>query len=457
VTKKILTVLVLALFVVLAGLAGLYFYIHTSVNKKNSVLSFIPPQTEFILRIKKTSVTSNRFINHQIVNDCYHFSEIRKYWTVIDSITSRNYKTSEILLKNTSYICMDSSSHYLILVDLDKKTNEHFIDQFLSASTSLKKIERFKEGYKAFYPMPDEPIYYFVKNNVFGLSKNAEYLKAAIINGAEEKVDEKIGSWDRTSSSDLSAWGKKGAEARVLRPLMVDGLLFGNWLDKLSDSFWFDIWVEEDKMTFKGTLEFDSLNTEAIKFTNNDIEYVSFFKSDTGVFQNKFYSYGVNDSLGTQQPLSFMYYTFTDTSGMQVQLLVSGNAIAADLFRGAMRDTSVQLITMADEKITEIAVMNREVVSKIWPFIPFDPGTGKIFGTIFNDYVFFTNSTEAMLSQAPHYPSGDFMKRKLDPADIIFSSEQIKLNRLYSVEYNYKKGKSRTISFTSTIKNIRKK
>ena len=451
--KKVLIGLIIVLSFILIGLLILYFYSNNNTNKKNSILIFVPSQTELILRIKETSKTANAFMSNPIVSDCLNFEELKKYWSTIDSITSRNYKTAEILLNNTSYICIDSSFNYLILVDLNNRANEHFIDQFLANSTSPRKIEKFKEGHKAFYLKKDQPIYYFVKQNVFGVSKNSDYLKQSLENSITEKVDSLINSWNNQTSASLSVWGLKGTETKVLNTFMKGDSIFGGWLDKFSNSFWFNIFLEDKKISFQGELLYDSLNTEIQKFGNskNENDYL-LYQSDTVTYKNAYYNFFMSDSLQKMQSVSFVHHHFKDTAGTNIDLLVSNSPLTLQFYKSAIYDTSVQLIPMADAYIKEIAVMNRQIVSQLTPLVPLQMDSVKLFVTIYHDYLFIATSTEILLNHASSYPNSNFMKKEIGNKTFLFSNYQIQFKQFYQVQYKYQWEKKNKISFSSEIK-----
>ncbi len=450
-TKKILTGLVVALFFILMGLLVLYFYLNSRVNKQNSILIFVPPQTEFVLRIKETSKTTNSFLNNPVVKEFLNFEELRKYWSLIDSITSRNYKTAEILRSNTSYLCIDSSLNFLILVDLDKRTNEHFIDQFLATATDGRKIEKFKEGYKAFYTKKNEPVYYFVKQNIFAVSKSAVFLTQSLSYSISEKVNNELGVWDTRMKANLAVWGKSGFEKKILNRFTGENPIFGGWLDKLSNTFWFDISMDNKKINFHGELEFDSLNPEIRRFARStEDNKCLFFQSNSTGYKNESYQFLIQDSLGKLSAAPFMYYYFKDTLDQPVELVVSNNRIAVYLFQRASLDTSVQLIPMADDLITQIAAMGRDLVNKIIPLIPFEQDTGKLFITSYNNYLFIATSTEVLLNHASSYPSALFIKKTLEKR-IFLSCNHSWLQKNQVLDYNYQWEKGSRISFTSQI------
>jgi len=452
--KKILVGSIAALCCLLIGLLVLFFYLNISVNKKNSILSYIPTETQFILRIQQTSKTTNSFFSNQIITDCFDFGKIITIWNSIDSVTSRNYKTSEVLLKNTSYICIDSSGQYLILVDLNKKANEHFIDQFLVNSTSLRKIEKFKEGYKAFYPEENKPLYYFVKNNVFAVSSDAQLILSSLQHGQTEKSEVKISEWDKNSQSDITFWGLDGSEQKILKPFGAD-LLIGSLNARIILSTYTEVDLEKLKLTFKGTIAVDTETSELSIFYSQSKETNNYFyQADSGIWENRFYSLQLKDSIGNFQPLSFVYSSFLDSGGVFNSLLVTESAIALSNFQIKSLDSSVQIIQMADDNIKQIAVFDVEFCKNILPVIPFNNDSSKLFATIYKGKLFIANSTETILKQATIYPGKNFAKKKLEAFVInYFQSSRIS-SRLYRTEYTCRLVARNTISFTSEVKEI---
>ncbi len=451
-TKRVLTLLVISLFFLLMGLTVLYFYVNRQPFKKNSILNFIPGETLLIVRIKETSKTTNQFFFNTIARDCFELNELKTAWNTIDSITSRNYKTSEILSKNTSYICIDSSLNYLVLIDLDKKANEHFIDQFLANSTPQRKMKKFEGGYKAFYPSEDQPIYYLVVNNVFGISNNQHLIQESFRNHQIENADVHLLNWDQQSTANLTFYGKTGAEKKVMGKWIGDLPMWDGWLDKLAVSFWLDVSFDSDKLSLNGELNYDSLNKEIRKFTTKNSNNNYFFSSsDTLEYINKYYHFSMLDSTKKEQSVSFVYHHFIDSLGLPVELFISNSPMAALLFQTAIHDSTVQIIPMADETISQIAAMDQRVATIISPLIPFKEDTGKVLGTIFNNYLFLSTSTESILLYAKNYPSSSFIKNKLEAGVFIFSSEQVYKSHPYLVEYKYQWLKGNRVLIDSKI------
>jgi hypothetical protein len=452
VIRKILVGSIVALCCLLIGLLVIFFYINTSVNKKNSILSYIPVETQFVLKIKQTSVTLNEFFSNEIITDLFKFSEIKSAWKSIDSVTSRNYKTTEILLKNTSYVCLDSSGHFLILLDLNKKANEHFIDQFLVNSTSLRKIEKFKEGYKAFFPKEGEPMFYFVKHNVFAVSSNPALIFSSLQHGQTEKSEETISLWDERTEGVLSIWSSNSLESSVFKQFGISNFT-GNWSTGFTTSAMFDIRIDRSKMQINGTLEADTSNEEFSLYNLSSKEqYVYIYEGDSGIWENKFYSLQVKDSLNHYQPLAFIYSSFPDSASNSSFLLVSKSPIALSRFELVSKDSSVQTIPMADDNIEKIAVFEESVCKRIIAIMPFKADSAKLFATIYNGYLFIANSTETILAYASGYPKNNFIKKKLEASTIVFYSGSRINSRSYLVDYTWKFTNQHTISFTSEIK-----
>jgi len=317
-TKKILIVLVVSLFFVLVGLLVVYLYVNKPETRQNSALTFIPPSTQLIIRIKKTSSTTTEFLQNQMVMESFNISEIMLHWKAIDSITSRNYKTAELMQKNASYLCVDTAGDFLILMDISKRANEHFIDQFLATSTSKRKIDKFKEGYKAFYPRESKPLYYFVRGNVFGIAQSPDLIIQSLQNHQASIVDSSVQSWDEKSVSDISVWGKHFSDSQILANYKTSWDPFGGWLDSLTLNFWFDVDCNNGKIKISGIGNVDTSSIFIKKFahqeTTNDIK---FFKSDTGYYNNMFFSLTMLDSLGVPQQLTFVHHYFFDTTSQQ--------------------------------------------------------------------------------------------------------------------------------------------
>lgn len=452
--RKILVVSIAALCCLLIGLLVIFFYINVSINKKNSILSFIPAETQFILRVKETSATTNNFFSNKIVKDIFNFNEVGSTWLLIDSITSRNYKTSEVLLKNTSYLCIDSLGKYLILIDLNQKTNEHFIDQFLVNSTSLRKIEKYKEGYKAFYPTADKPVFYFVKQNVFAISPDSKLILSSLQHGQTEKSEKKIAEWDTQTQSKLAIWSLNGTYQKIFKEFGAE-----NFMTDLNPSCIvstsMDLVPDESGLQVKAVLNIDTSNAELSVFNPNSKEQSTYFyEADSGIWSNRFYSLQTRDSINKFQPISFVYSAFLDSASIPSFLLVSQSPIALSQFQMVSQDTSVQMISMADDNIKQIAVFDHRMFKKILPLVPFNMDTAKLFATIRNGYLFIGNSTETILTYASVYPGKNFIKKKLEASVIIFHSAIKVASGPYVLEYNYQFTSKSTISFTSEIKPI---
>jgi hypothetical protein len=425
VTKKVLVFLIAVLFLGFIGLWVLYFYAHTSTNKKNSILTFIPQGSKLIIRINETSENTNHFFANPVVQKCFRLHQANTYWNAIDSITSRNYKTADVLGKNTSYICFDSAHQFLILVDLGKKTNDHFIDQFLANSTSHRKIEKFKEGYKAFYPEPGRPVYYFIKHNVFALSPNPNFLLSSLNNVVAERSDSLITWWNDQSDAKISIWGKSGTELSVVDSFIPVNLLFNGWIDRLSDYYFLDIEVEKDQLEFTGQLAVDSLKMVAYQLEPADQKTTMLeYKPDTSTVTNQAFSIAATDSLGKTTNLVYTYHQLKDSANNNAQLLISNSQLVKYLFEKLLKDTSVQIISMADERIAKIAVMNWETAHNILPIIPITPDTGKLFATIYLDYFLVSNHTTTLLQIAPLVSGSAFIKNTVEKGTVVSGNKQ---------------------------------
>jgi hypothetical protein len=451
VAKKILTILIVALFCLLAGLVVLFFYLNKSTNPKNEVVSFIPPQTEFILRIRQTAVTTNKFLANPLVRDCFKLGELPNQWSLIDSITSRNYKTAEVLAKNTSYLCLDTLQHYLILIDLDKKANEQFIDQFLVGTASTRKMEKFKEGYKAFYPAPDQPLYYFVHQNVFGISADEGFLANALTHGLSQVVEPEFQLWQQNSKSPISVWGRQGTEKTILGD--YSGIsFFGGWMDLFAQNYSLEIFPENDKIRIMGRLEVDSLNPWILRFSREPVSInLPFYDVDSASSQSTLYNMWVKDSLGKEQNASLQHHCFTDSAGQTVNLLVSGSNQLIRNFKN-LPDTNVQVIPMADEKIKEIFLLSREESTRFLPDNPLPADSSQYFVAIYKNRLFVTTSTEFILRYVPDYPDKNFIKIKSEPKDLVFSVSHGALGKSYWCQYRYQWTKERNLVISAEIR-----
>jgi hypothetical protein len=453
VTKRILVGLIAALFFLLIGLIALLNFNKLPNKKDEAILSFIPPQTEFILRLRNSSKMANTFFSNPAVNDCFNFSELTTYWNQIDSLTSKNYKTADVLANNTSFICVDSLLNTLILVDINAKTNEHFIDQFIANSGASRKIERFDKGYKAFKTASGRPYYYFVKQSVFGISADEQFLINSMMGHPQTLMDIEIANWHIQTSHKISGWGKAGSSKVVLNQFDPENYILHNWIDSLASSFSFDIDLSDKMFKITGTLILDSLR----QFPNllgerEDVNQMYTINSDTSEFVNLYHSFSFKDSTGKAMPCNFVYYSFTDTSLANAQLLVTESPVSMHLFNTIKSDTSSQSIEMADDKIKQITVFNQDLLCRVLPVMPFNQANGKLFGTIFNGQLFITNSTEAMLRFAPDYPSNYFVKRKLEKGCIIAYRGLVIRNRRYSVSVDFNLGTQlNTIKFESEL------
>lgn len=452
-TKRILVGLIVALFFLLIGLIALLNFNKLPNKKDEAILSFIPPQTEFILRLRNSSKTANTFFSNPAVNDCFNFSELTTYWNQIDSLTSKNYKTADVLANNTSFICIDSLMNTLILVDINAKTNEHFIDQFIANSGASRKIERFDKGCKSFKTSSGKPYFYFVKQNVFGISGDEQFLINSMMGHPQTLIDIEIADWHSQTSHKISGWGKASSSKVVLNHFDPQNYILHNWIDSLASSFSFDIDLSDKMFKITGTIILASLRQiPNLLGEREDVNQIYTIDSDTSEFINVYHSFSFKDSTGKLMPSNFVYYSFSDTSLANAQFLVTESPVSMQLFNSIKSDTSSQLIEMADDKIKQITVFNQDLLSRVLPVIPFNQATGKLFGTIFNGQLFITNSTEAMLRFAPDYPSNYFIKRKLEKGCLIAYNAIVRPNNRYSVKVDLHLGTQlNTIKFASEL------
>lgn len=452
-TKRIIVGLIAALFFLLIGLIALLNFNKLPNKKDEAILSFIPPQTEFILRLRNSSKMANTFFSNPAVNDCFNFSELTTYWNQIDSLTSKNYKTADVLANNTSFICVDSLLNTLILVDINAKTNEHFIDQFIANSGASRKIERFDKGYKAFKTASGRPYYYFVKQSVFGISADEQFLINSMMGHPQTLMDIEIANWHIQTSHKISGWGKAGSSQIVLNHFDPQNYIMHNWIDSLASSFSFDIDLSDKMFKISGTIILDSLRQfPDLLGGRENVNQIYTMISDTSEFVNLYHSFSYKDSTGKAMPCNFVYYSFTDTSLVNTQLLVTESTVSMHLFNSIKSDTSSQLIEMADDKISQITVFDADLIPHIFPFTPFSQTAGKLFGAIFNGQLFIANSTEAMLAYASEYPSSKFVKRKLQNGCVIAYNGVVGNDRKYSVKTDFNNGSQpKTVNFTSQL------
>jgi hypothetical protein len=418
VAKKVLVFLTATLFLIFVGLLVIYFYSHKSVNKENDIVNFIPPQTEFVIRIKETAKNTNAFFADPIVTKCFDFDRIRSYWTIVDSVTSRNYKTADIITKNTTYICIDST-RLLMLVDINKKTNDHFIDQFLSNSTNHRKIEKFKEGYKAFFPREGQPMYYFIKHNVMGLSENPDYLMSSLTNADAERTDSLIMDWNSRSNAAISMWGRAGTEASVLDSFISAEFFFNGWIDKLATHYFLEVNMDKDRVEFKGEMTIDSTRIKPYRLLASSAKQDVLSLKDSADVVNYVFSSVSTDSLGKENSFIYTYHQFKDSANNNAQLLISNSIVAKYLFAQVLKDTSVQLIAMHDEQISNIAVMGWETASRMLPIIPITPDTGKLFIALYNDYFLVSNHTLTVLQAVPLINQSTFVKKPFEKGAVL--------------------------------------
>lgn len=395
--KKVLVFLSVVLFLTFVGLWVLYFYSHKQTNKKNSIISFIPSQTEFVLKIQNTSKTTNEFFLHPLVQHCFNLKLVAPIWNSVDSITSRNYKTAEVLSNNTSYICIDSLQNVLVLVDLNKKANDHFIDQFLSTSTSNGKIERFKEGYKAFYPSQKSPMYYFVKQDVFAVSYNQQFLLNSLKNINNSKPDSVLLDWDARFTSSISIWGKGKTESSVLDSFIDKTIFFNGWLSQMTNAYSLEIKWENGKLEFVGECILDSNGLKKNHLSEaSSKQSLYLMDNDTDVVVN-LYSVLSIDSLGKKNNFTYSYQQFKDSANNRTFLLMADYSKVQHLFKDILKDSLTQQISMADDKITEISVVPMHLVKKILPFIPESDDTTHLFCANYNEIFLAADQTTTVL------------------------------------------------------------
>jgi len=417
--KKILVFLSAVFFLVFVGLWVLYFYSYTKTNKENSIISFIPSQTEFVLKVQNTSTTTNEFLIHPLVKQCFNFKTITPIWNVIDSVTSRNYKTAEVLSENSTYLCIDSMGNTLVLIDLNKKTNNHFIDQFLATSTSNRKIERFKEGYKAFYPTEKSPMFYFVKQNVFGVSYNQQYVLNSLQKVDNNNPDSSLVNWDTKYTSNISVWGKGHTESSVLDSIITNTLLFNGWLSQLTKYYMFDVKWEKEKLIFSGECIADSFKLNQLSLSASNAQTSVYALANNPHSLSTIYHVSSTDSLNNSINFVYSYQQFKDSANINTHLFVADYKVIEHLYKKSLADTLTQLIPMADDKITEVAIMPISLVKNILPAMPIVNDTIHLFCANYKGLFFVADQTTTLLNATQMIDNGFIIKKSLEKGFIL--------------------------------------
>lgn len=363
-TKKVLIAISSTLVFILLGLVALYIYTHKNTHRHSETVEFIPGNSCVVVRVKQTSSTLQSLFSDSLALQLLHLEEVKQVWNTIDSVTSRNYKTAEILASNTSYICLDSALQYLILVDLNKRTNEHFIDQFLVNSSPVRKITRFKEGYKCFYTSANHPLYYFVRNNIFGISSSSAYLMQAIQSEElHEKKDTFLLQWEQESDSRLSLWFKKG-HGNLCKQYFPGNPHFTGWMDTLALMGWMDVTIKKNMFELEGEWRIDTLSP-AFKGLHARGAGFSYSELDSLPDHLTIFSAGVKDSSGKLQVLPVICHSLPDSNGINKLLITIPVDQPENYITQWMKDSLTQVVVMADPGIGKLLVVDKSSLNML--------------------------------------------------------------------------------------------
>jgi len=451
VTRRILVFLTAVLFFILTGLLVLFFYLRYSGTYHSQAIKYVPQETSFILRLKKTSQNLNAVFSNEIITDNFQMDEISHVWKTIDSLTSRNYKTNEILNSTTSYFCIDSIGRLLVLIEMPAHTSEHFIDQFLVNSTSQKKLEKFKDGYKLVIA-GKKPLYYFLNHDVFGISYEKDLVESSL-KIKDRPANPEWTTWNTTNKNDITVWMRSRISSSGWFTSLVPLALLGNGLDSLGGSGDLNIEISKHVLTIEGDFYTDSLSSFSDNFYlgKSGPNYWPELP-DSAIWENQYFSFQVSDTSGTMQPLQIFYTGFQDSSEY-VELLISESAFASSILTRASVDSSVQVVPMADASIGKVVVLNGGLLKKLIPTLPFQSDTGSFFAGEVKGAVFFTRSMESILSFATIYPQERFKKNNLAENTGISSTRKIRLGaKLYLVSLQYRFTDKNKFHLTSEIK-----
>ncbi len=174
---------------ILAFLGSAYFLYTTFKSPARPPLEAIPENTFFFAEIRDLDQTWNRFVGsnafREDISTIEGIHDILKDATKLDSTLNLFPPVKEAIHKNGFYLALvpDSNGqmHSLYVADLHNALKPAGVKDFLlslTGSTAVTETRYLRST--VWITESTDPIYFYLKNNVFGCSKNPEVLKQSI-------------------------------------------------------------------------------------------------------------------------------------------------------------------------------------------------------------------------------------------------------------------------------------
>lgn len=410
-TKKVLVILIVSLFFVLIGMVALYFQYTQSDKPASDLLLYIPEHSVTIVSIDNVSGSLNNFFNNELINQSFRIEGLKETWQVLDSISSRNYKTADILSSGTAFICADSVGDFLVLTDIQNKANAHFIDQFLAHNSSQQRIGKYKNGLKSFQTQDNDTMYYFLKDDVFAVSSSS-WLALRSLNQPSYSPDSNLYRWQQKSQTTISVYVRR-TEQELMRLLCRDNRWF-TLTESVSASYWFDIITTPGDFKLRGELKLDSSKVRKEQWNLSPFSNPTFYDfNDTFVLASGYFQFNLPDSLGALSGCDFHYIEFRDSLAQMVSFMISDDPFALEALSRVKLDTSGQVIPMADPEIKEVLALDKETGKWLMPYYPLMADSAKYLMAGIGKYTVVSYTMESILFYAKHFPFKFLKQRKI--------------------------------------------
>lgn len=447
-TRRVLIILIICLLIVLSGLIALLIHFSKNSTTNSNLLQFVTPEMVAIVKVDKPSKTLKGLFSNEIFMDWTALNDLKYTWNLIDSVSSRNYKTADILSSASSLICLDSMGNYLLLCDLQKKANEHFIDQFLSHNSFSGKIYRLNNGTKLFQLNDHDTLYYCIKYNVLGFSPSNDFIIKSMMNNSP-LLDSNVLYWQLHSKSQVSVFVRNPAffhygNLNLLTNIPGPGE-FCSW-------YWFDVTHNSKSVFISGELKNDTTNSNWQKWYNQDLKSTVYFDPvDTSITGSGYFQFIIADSNSVSQPGAFHYFEFADSNGTLLKMMISDSKLLTYKYQKLRQDTSTQIIPMSNQNIQEVLAVSTHNAEDIMPYNPFPKDSTKLLISMIHRYAVISSAMEAIIHFEGNFPFKSAKQRRSKSRNWMYIRQLISVPHKYWLTVEYKTLTNTYMKFNYTL------
>lgn len=433
--RKSLIVICTGLFFVLIGLIVFYDFQKQSHEITDEYIYHLKDEYSLILKINHSSTSINNFFEVDHIKNDSLFSKIHDVWKLVDSITTRNYKTSEILKSATVFICFDSLKNYQVIIQSKTNFKPFYINQFLANISITKKINKDNEQ-KSIDLTNNRKLYFNVKGHHIFFTENKDIYSDFMKPIDSTRISNiNVRSWLKSSNADISIYFNKSVTKLNHLPIHSLPVLYSSFTYG-----YIDIKNRADKLDFDGAIGLDS--TLNYKIHNNLFKPIYFSEDENMTIQKSFtYIHEDNDSVRFLNQYQYIQWSDSSTSHYLVKIESNNlNLILKDI----SNDTSAHKIELVDSIFKNVIVLKKsntfvsnELIHCLPNFVSnsIDP---TYFVSVYNNGIYISLSTESLLLYSQKMKST--FTHKIETNEIIGYEVSRVGTLLYSFEYIHKDG-----------------